>query len=208
MFTGLIEAIGAIETVMPLGDASAGVRLTIHAGTLELEDVAIGDSISVQGACMTVTGIHGGQRFSVEVSRESLDRTTGLDKPGEVNLEKALRAHDRIGGHWVSGHVDGLGAVTHFAPVGESHQLRLLAPRALSGMLAEKGSIAVNGVSLTLNAIHDGADGCACTLNLIAHTLRATTLKHLTVGAPVNLEVDLVARYVARMLEPFIKSIG
>lgn len=138
--------------------------------------------------------------FDVDVSRESLNRTVGLAEPGEVNLEKALRAHDRLGGHIVSGHVDGLGTVSRFAPVGESHELRIIAPRELGRFLAYKGSITVNGVSLTVNTVDDRADGCEFSINLIPHTVEVTTLRHVKAGDTVNLEVDMIARYVERML--------
>ena len=200
MFTGIVAAIGHIETVTPLGPKTdAGVRVIVSAPTLGLDDVALGDSISIQGACMTVvektaTG------FAVDVSRESLNCTAGLDRPGQVNLEKALRAHDRLGGHLVSGHVDGLGVVRRFAPVGESYELCVLASRELGRYLAYKGSITVNGVSLTVNRIDDRADGCEFSINLIPHTLEVTTLKHLQAHSRVNLEIDVIARYVERML--------
>jgi riboflavin synthase len=150
---------------------------------------------------MTVTSFEAG-RFTIDISAESLRLTAGLDAPGPVNLEKALRAHDRLGGHLVSGHVDGLGSVTHFAPVGESWELRVRAPQELARYLAYKGSITVNGVSLTVNSVRDEADGrCEFSINLIPHTVENTTLGTLKPGAKVNLEVDLIARYVARMLE-------
>ncbi|CAB3781748.1 riboflavin synthase [Pararobbsia alpina] len=201
MFTGIVAAVGRIETVEPqqAGGADAGVRLTIEAGTLDLSDVAPGDSISIQGACMTATVIQG-SRFTVDVSRESLNCTVGLDVPGDVNLEKALRANDRLGGHLVSGHVDGLGTVTFFGPVGESHELRIRAPRDIGRYLAFKGSVTVNGVSLTVNAVDDLAEGCEISINLIPHTVEVTTLKRLRAGSQVNLEIDLIARYVERML--------
>ncbi|MDC6130998.1 riboflavin synthase, partial [Burkholderia gladioli] len=179
--------------------ADAGVRLVVRAGGLDLGDVALGDSIAIQGACMTAIETTA-ETFTVDVSRESLNKTVGLSEPGEVNLEKALRAHDRLGGHIVSGHVDGLGTVTHFAPVGESHELRVLAPKALGKYLAYKGSITVNGVSLTVNAVKDLADGCEFSINLIPHTVQVTTLRHLKAGSKVNLEIDMIARYVERML--------
>ncbi|BBO59041.1 riboflavin synthase [Mycoavidus sp. B2-EB] len=204
MFTGIVAAIGQIETVSPLGDSAAGVRLAVNPGTLSLDDVSPGDSIALQGACMTVVTKHhaanGCQHFIVDVSRESLVRTAGLDTPGAVNLEKALHAHDRLGGHLVAGHIDGVGAVTHFAPAGESYELRVLAPHALGRYLAYKGSVTVNGVSLTINKVQDLADGCEFSINLIAHTLSVTTLKQLKVGTRVNLEIDLIARYVERIL--------
>ncbi|CAJ0776861.1 Riboflavin synthase [Ralstonia mannitolilytica] len=200
MFTGIVAAVGRIETVTPLGaNPDAGVRLSIDAGGLSLADVALGDSIAIQGACMTVVA-KTDTRFDVDVSRESLSKTVGLERPGEVNLEKALRLSDHIGGHLVSGHVDGLGTVTHFAPVGESHELRVRAPAELGKYLAYKGSVVVNGVSLTVNSVRDDADGCEFSINLIPHTVAVTTLKHLKAGSQVNLEIDLIARYVERML--------
>lgn len=200
MFTGIVAAVGRIESIAPLGtEADAGVRLVVRASGLDLGDVALGDSIAIQGACMTAIETTA-ETFTVDVSRESLNKTVGLSEPGEVNLEKALRAHDRLGGHIVSGHVDGLGTVTHFAPVGESHELRVLAPKALGKYLAYKGSITVNGVSLTVNAVNDLADGCEFSINLIPHTVQVTTLRHLKAGSKVNLEIDMIARYVERML--------
>lgn len=203
MFTGIVAAVGRIEAVKPLGSnaqAQAGVRLTVRAGALDLSDVAIGDSVAIQGACMTVVAITE-DAFEVDVSRESLNHTVGLVEPGgEVNLEKALTAHERLGGHIVSGHVDGLGRVTRFTPVGESHELRVIAPRDIGRYLAYKGSVTVNGVSLTVNSVEDRDAGCEFSINLIPHTLEVTTLKHLVAGSEVNLEVDLIARYVERML--------
>lgn len=200
MFTGIVAAIGKITSIQPLGTgADAGVRLIVDAGSLAMQDVAIGDSIALNGACMTVTEktVNG---FTVDVSRESLNRTAGLDALGEVNLEKALTLADRLGGHLVSGHVDGLGTVKKFEPVGESWELVIEAPKDLGKYLAYKGSIVVNGVSLTVNRVADTASGCAFSINLIPHTIHATTLKHLSVGKRVNLEIDLIARYVERML--------
>lgn len=200
MFTGIIAAVGTITALSPSGSQSdAGVRLTIDAGGLSLEDVAIGDSIAINGACMTVTA-KTGVSFMVDVSRESLNRTSGLDIAGEVNLEKALTLADRLGGHLVSGHVDGPGIVRKFEPVGESWELVLEAPKEIGKYLTYKGSIVVNGVSLTVNRVTDSALGCEFSINLIPHTIQVTTLKHLKAGARVNLEVDLIARYVERML--------
>jgi riboflavin synthase len=198
MFTGIVAAVGTITSVKSLG-ADAGVRLDIDAGGLPLEDVALGDSISLNGACMTVVAKTAGG-FSVDVSRESLQCTTGLDAAGPVNLEKALTLAERLGGHLVSGHVDGLGVVQKFEPVGESWELIVLAPKELAKYLAYKGSVVVNGVSLTVNRIDDVADGCRFSINLIPHTIEVTTLRHLKVGGRVNLEIDLIARYVERML--------
>jgi len=202
MFTGIVAAVGRIEAVTPLGspaDADTGVRLTVASGGLELADVELGDSISIQGACMTVIEKSAGS-FAVDVSRESLNKTAGLSQPGDVNLEKALRAHDRLGGHLVSGHVDGLGEVTRFEPVGESHELRILAAKDIGKYLAYKGSVTVNGVSLTVNSVTDRPDGCEFSINLIPHTVEVTTLRHLKAGSKVNLEIDLIARYVERIL--------
>jgi riboflavin synthase len=200
MFTGIVAAVGKIKTVTPLeGGAAAGVRLDVDAGGLPMADVGLGDSIALNGACMTVvektaTG------FTVDVSRESLNKTVGLDTTTEVNLEKALTLAERLGGHLVSGHVDGLGVVRKFEPVGESHELVIEAPRDLAKYLAYKGSVVVNGVSLTVNRVEDSATGCSFSINLIPHTIQVTTLKHLKEGSKVNLEIDLIARYVERML--------
>jgi riboflavin synthase len=200
MFTGIVAAVGRIEKVTPLGsEPEAGVRLTVATGALDLADVELGDSISIQGACMTVIQ-KSAASFDVDVSRESLSKTAGLGAAGEVNLEKALRAHDRLGGHLVSGHVDGLGEVTRFERVGESHELRILASRDIGKYLAYKGSVTVNGVSLTVNTVTDRADGCEFSINLIPHTVEVTTLKLLSAGTKVNLEIDLIARYVERIL--------
>ncbi len=202
MFTGIITAVGRIAEVRDLGASSAhGKQLIIEAPMGYLDDVGLGDSIALNGACMTATQIDAtAGRFAIDISAESLARTAGLDRTGPVNLEKALRAHDRLGGHIVSGHVDGIGQVTHFAPVGESVELRILAPRALAKYLAYKGSITVNGVSLTVNAVADQGAGCEVRINLIPHTVQNTALHALAVGSQVNLEIDLIARYVERML--------
>ncbi|TFW31264.1 riboflavin synthase [Massilia horti] len=204
MFTGIVAAVGTIKSVTPQADGlEAGVILDIDAGALSLADVALGDSIAINGACMTVVA-KTERSFTVDVSRESLNRTAGLAEPGQVNLEKALTLAERLGGHLVSGHVDGLGEVHSFEPVGESFELVIDAPAELAKFLAYKGSVVVNGVSLTVNRVEDiEADGrkvCRFSINLIPHTLEVTTLKHLRAGAKVNLEIDLIARYVERML--------
>ena len=200
MFTGIITAIGHIQQINPLGDSSThGKRLTVETPANYLSDVSLGDSIAINGACMTVTSING-NRFTVDVSVESLEKNTGLTQLSRINLEKALRAHDRLGGHLVSGHVDGLGEVSFFAPIGESWELRLIAPKNMSRYLAYKGSITVNGVSLTVNRIADQAQGCEISINLIPHTVENTVLGDLSSGRLVNLEIDLIARYVERML--------
>ena len=200
MFTGIVAAIGRITSITPLAnDSNAGVRLNVAAGGLPLGDLAIGDSIALNGACMTVTH-KTADSFSVDVSRESLNCTAGLDALGEVNLEKALTLAERLGGHLVSGHVDGLGIVQRFEPVGESWELVVEAPLTLAKYLAYKGSVVINGVSLTVNRVTDSASSCAISINLIPHTIEATTLKHLVAGSRVNLEIDLIARYCERML--------
>lgn len=202
MFTGIITGIGHISAVHPLGDTAAhGKRLTITCPSGYLDDVGLGDSIALNGACMTATTLNPEKnQFTIDISAESLDKTAGLDQLGAVNLEKALRAHDRLGGHIVSGHVDGIGHVTYFAEIGESWQLRVTAPPALAKYLAYKGSITINGVSLTVNRIQDNAEGCEMSINLIPHTVQNTALGTLKVGSRVNLEIDLIARYVERML--------
>ena len=202
MFTGIITGLGRIDRITPLGsDASHGRQLRIEAPAHYLDDVQLGDSIAINGACMTVTSLDLAARsFTIDISAESLDKTAGLAEPGAVNLEKALRAHERLGGHIVSGHVDGIGKVSHFAPVGESWELRIVTPKALARFMAYKGSITVNGVSLTVNRVEDLADGCELSINLIPHTALNSTLGLLKAGSPVNLEIDLIARYVERML--------
>lgn len=193
MFTGIISAIGKITQRQPL---EKGVRLTVSAPDLDLKDVALGDSIAHGGVCLTVISKKKGS-YQVDVSKETLNCTTGLDAEGaEVNLEKALRLSDRLGGHLVSGHVDGVGEVVKFDQIGESHELVIKAPKALSKYIARKGSITVNGVSLTTNTVK----GRKFSINLIPHTVAVTTLKHLKPGSPVNLEIDLIARYAERIM--------
>jgi riboflavin synthase len=202
MFTGIITGVGRISDVQALGDSAIhGKRLTIQTPSEYLNDVGLGDSIALNGACMTVTTFDVAQKqFTIDISAESLDKTAGLNILGPINLEKALRANDRLGGHLVSGHVDGIGTVSHFAQVGESWELRVLAPVALGKYLAYKGSITVNGASLTVNRIADVAGGCEVSINLIPHTVQNTALHALAPGKQVNLEIDLIARYVERML--------
>ncbi len=198
MFTGIVQALGTIEQV----DAfPGGVRLTVSAPDLDMSDVALGDSIAHNGACMTVISLIDAHRYQIDVSDESLRCTSGLDQTGKrVNLEKAMRLGDMLGGHMVSGHVDGVGEVVRFAPVGDNRELVVRAPQGLAKYLAAKGSVVVNGVSLTTNHVTDVADGCEFSINLIPHTLAVTTLGEIRVGDRVNLEIDLVARYVERML--------
>lgn len=200
---------GRIIAIHSQGSSSHhGKRLTVETPAGYLDDVELGDSIALNGACMTATSLDpANNRFTIDISAESLDKTCGLDQPGIINLEKALRAHDRLGGHIVSGHVDGIGSVTHFDEVGESWELRILAPQALGKYLAYKGSITVNGVSLTVNRVvdlagdADGTAGCEISINLIPHTVQNTALGQLAQGSQVNLEIDLIARYVERMLQ-------
>ncbi|MBV6410230.1 MAG: riboflavin synthase [Burkholderiales bacterium] len=192
MFSGIVAAVGRITHLQAL---EKGLRLTVEAPGLDLSDVALGDSIAHGGVCLTVIE-KAGPSYKVDVSRETLDCTVGLDAPGEVNLEKALRLADRLGGHLVTGHVDGVGEVLKFEKIGESHELVVRAPKPLAKYIARKGSITVNGVSLTVNRV----DKTDFSINLIPHTVAVTTLKHLKAGARVNLEIDLVARYIERML--------
>jgi riboflavin synthase len=192
MFTGLVEAVGRIERIER---RSKGSRISVHAQRLPLGRVRVGDSICVQGACLTVVAKRG-KVLRFDVSQETLLCTTGLDRPGSVNLERSLRLGDALGGHLVSGHVDGVGSVVLLDSQGDSRRLRIRIPKQLARYVARKGSICVDGVSLTVNrAVGDIAE-----INLIPHTLQVTTLSRLRRGAKVNLEVDLVARYVERML--------
>ena len=196
MFTGIVQAVGKVREPEKLGN---GVRLTILAPELGLSDVHVGDSIAVNGACMTVIDVND-REFKVDVSAESLSKTTGLDTFGEVNLEKAMRLGDRVDGHLVSGHVDGVGQVESMDQIAESWRLVVRAPRKLSPYLAYKGSITVNGVSLTINKVEDTALDTLITINLIPHTVEVTTLKHLKAQDNVNLEIDTIARYIERMV--------
>ena len=192
MFSGIIAAVGQITQITP---REAGFRLTVNAGKLSIDDVALGDSIAHNGVCLTVVAREG-QQFMVDVSPETLSCTTGLAAPGPVNLEKALRLADVIGGHLVSGHVDGVGEVLRFDPVGDNRLLEIRAPKAIAKFIARKGSITVNGTSLTTNDVN----GSDFTINLIPHTLENTTLNLLKPGSKVNLEIDLIARYCERLL--------
>jgi len=192
MFTGIVEAIGLVRRVEP---GESGARALIGTGKLDLTDVKIGDSICVDGCCLTATALDP-EGFWVDLSRETLERTAGLAAGMPVNLEKALRAADRLGGHLVAGHIDGRGEATRLDPVGDNRLLQVRPPRELMRYIARKGSVAVNGVSLTVN----GVDADRFDVNLIPHTLSVTTLGRLRAGASVNLEVDLLARYVERLL--------
>jgi riboflavin synthase len=194
MFTGIVQAVGRIATARAMTD---GLKLTLDAGTLDLSDLGVGDSVAVSGCCLTIVAIDQ-TNLAFDVSAETLRCTTQLDRPGPVNLEKALRFSDRLGGHLMAGHVDGVGIVTRFeraASDGENVELEIEAPAELARFIASKGSIAVDGVSLTINAVA----GRRFSVNLIPHTLAVTTLGSLASGARVNLEVDVIARYVARL---------
>lgn len=191
MFAGIVSAVGRIASAEPHGD---GLRLRIHAEEFGLDDVKVGDSISVAGICHTVVA-RSGVAFDVDTSKATLAVTAGLETGREVNLEKSLRLADRIDGHMVSGHVDGVGTVTAFDELGGSARLEIEAPGELARYIARKGSIAVDGVSLTVNAI----EGVRFEINVIPHTRAVTTLGNLSVGSRVNLEVDMIARYVERL---------
>lgn len=192
MFTGIIQAVGKITRSEPRAQDQ---RLAIQAGALDMSDVQLGDSIAVNGVCLTVVRFDP-KSFDVDVSAETLRCAVGFELNSEVNLEKALRLADRLGGHLVSGHVDGVGEVVRVEKVGDCYVLEISAPDDIAKYVATKGSITVNGVSLTVNQVA----GQRFSLNLIPHTLEMTTLKHLKVGSRVNLEVDLLARYAERLL--------
>ena len=217
MFTGIITGVGRIVAIHALDAISSletsaetatnafGKKLMINTPAGYLDDVGLGDSIAINGACMTVTCFDVAKNeIGIDISAESLLKTAGLTELGTVNLEKALRAHDRLGGHIVSGHVDGVGAVSFFAPVGESWELRITCPPELGKFMAYKGSITVNGVSLTVNRVVDstvqGKLSTELSINLIPHTIENTALGNLKAGSSVNLEIDTVARYVERLL--------
>ncbi len=193
MFTGIIQAVGQIETIANVGE---DLKLSILAHNLGLDDVKIGDSIAVNGVCLTATHLNK-THFEAQVSKETLDVTTGLGSKQAVNLEKALRLQDRLGGHLVSGHVDGVGQVVQFESLGDCWLLAINAPHAISKYIAKKGSICVNGVSLTVNSIKKDT----FIMNIIPHTLENTMFKNLKVGSDVNLEIDQIARYIERITE-------
>ena len=198
MFTGLVQGVGRVVNVERLA-ADGGVRLTIDGSHVTAFLPSVGDSIALNGACMTATSVDG-PRFTVDVSKESLSKTAGLDGTGDVNIETSMAMGDKLGGHLVAGHVDGVGEVLRFAPVHESWELVVRAPRDLAKYFAYKGSVAVNGVSLTVNRVVDTPEGCEFSINIIPHTYEVTTLRSLRPGSRVNLEADLIARYVERML--------
>jgi riboflavin synthase len=215
MFTGIVQAMGRIEEVVPQSQLAShetspysdaqGLRVHLSWGTLDSSDIAEGDSVAVNGACMTVL-CPSVQGCYFDISRESLNRTVGLDRPGPVHLEKALRASDRLGGHIVSGHIDGTARVIGMHARDESNELLLEIPDALSMFVTEKGSVALHGVSLTVNAVHQGNGKTEISINLIPHTWKKTLFSELKPGDRVNLEVDPIARQVARVLESMVSS--
>ena len=206
MFTGIIADVGRIAAVTPLGaDSSfAGVRVMVQTERLDLSDVGLGDSIAINGACMTVVTLdQQAKTFAVDVSHESLSKTSGLNHVGHVNLEKAMRLSDRLGGHLVSGHVDDVARIVSLTPVGESFELIFTAPMQWRRFLADKGSVTLNGTSLTVNRVWTEADHDAevfGTINLIPHTMAHTVFQYLKAGDAINFEVDLLARYVDQLM--------
>jgi riboflavin synthase len=196
MFTGIIETTGTIERAEK---TDANLRAVIHAPKLGLHQVAIGDSIAVNGCCLTVVE-KTSESFAVDISHETISLTTGFEQGATVNLEKSLRYGDRLGGHLVSGHIDGIGVVNALQDLGASWRLEIAAPKELGKYVARKGSVAVNGISLTVNKVSDRDDGtCVFEINIIPHTFQVTTIRGLQVGSKVNLEIDLLARYLERM---------
>jgi riboflavin synthase len=205
MFTGIVQAVGQIQSVSSIVAAQSawgapGVRLHVTFGDLDSRDVAIGDSIAINGACMTLVE-KTADSFHVDVSRESLNRTTRLDCQGPVNLEKAMRASDRLGGHMVSGHIDGTGVIQGIAPAGESWRMVVRLPSEMAAYVTEKGSIALDGVSLTINEVSDTVSGTDISVNLIPHTWQVTTLHLRRPGEAINVELDQLAKQVARIVE-------
>ena len=203
MFTGIIADVAQIVAVAPLGADSSfsGVRVTVQTEHLDLSDVALGDSIAINGACMTVVTLdQDAKTFAVDVSHESLSKTSGLDRVGHVNLEKAMRLSDRLGGHLVSGHVDDVARIVSLTPVGESFELIFTAPIQWRRFLADKGSVTLNGTSLTVNRVWADETKVFGTINLIPHTMAHTVFQYLSAGDVINFEVDLLARYVAQLL--------
>jgi riboflavin synthase len=194
MFSGIVEAVGTVTAAVP--EAGGGLRLVVDAAGLGLKDVAVGDSIAVNGICLTVA-TRSARNFEADVSRETLACTAGFARGGRVNLEKALRATDRLGGHLVSGHVDGVGTVTRMQRAGTNRVMAIRAPAQLAKYIARKGSVTLNGVSLTVNDVR----GAEFTVNLIPHTLASTNLGTLRAGGKVNVEVDILARYIERLHE-------
>lgn len=204
MFTGIVADVAQIVAVQPLGaqSAFAGVRVTVQTVHLDLSDVALGDSIAINGACMTVVALDSAAKtFCVDVSHESLSKTSGLNRVGHVNLEKAMRLSDRLGGHLVSGHVDDVAHIVSLTPVGESFELIFAAPIQWRRFLADKGSVTLNGTSLTVNRVWSDEAQVLGSINLIPHTMAHTVFQYLKAGDAINFEVDLLARYVAQLVD-------
>lgn len=204
MFTGIVTAVGTMQSARGLGhNGQYGQRMTVALTADYLADVRLGDSIAINGACMTVTAFdaEGEQAwFSFDISAESISKIAPFAVGQRVNLEKALAANERLGGHILSGHVDTAGTVRYFEPIGESWELRVAVTKDFAKFMAYKGSVAVNGVSLTINAVADSDTHCVFSINLIPHTVENTTLGDLRPGSEVNVEVDVIARYCERML--------
>lgn len=202
MFTGIIASVGRIVSIQPLAQSEyAGVHVLVDAGRLDVSDVGLGDSIAINGACMTAVAVDlANNTFAVDVSNESLSKTTGLNALGPVNLEKAMRLSDRLGGHLVSGHVDDVARIVSFQPIGESHELVVAAPLKWQRFLADKGSITLHGTSLTVNRKWVEGGEVLVTINLIPHTIANTVFQHLKSGDSINLEIDLLARYIDQLM--------
>ncbi len=194
MFTGIIQSVGNIVTIK---SSKMDSRLKVNVGNMLFDDVEMGESISINGACMTVVAFDQSS-FSVDVSRESLALTTlgGLKAGSAVNLERAMQLSDRLGGHLVSGHIDGLGKITQRVTEGRSTRFSIRVPEALAKYIAHKGSVCVDGVSLTVNHVN----GDEFSLQIIPHTLQETIFSDYAVGHKVNIEVDIIARYLERLI--------
>ena len=203
MFSGIVEGKGELISVksnIMIDKKLGGTRIKVSWGCLESSDVKIGDSVSVNGVCLTVVEINS-ENFEADVSGETLSKTVGLDQLGFVNLEKAIKYSDRIGGHLVTGHVDGVATIVMIKSIDNSKKLDILIPLSFGKFLTEKGSIALNGVSLTVNSVKDVHEGCLISVNLIPHTWATTSFAKIKINSRVNFEVDLIARNLCRILQ-------
>lgn len=203
MFSGIVEGKGELISVksnIMIDKKLGGTRIKVNWGCLESSDVKIGDSVSVNGVCLTVVEINS-ENFEADVSGETLSKTVGLDQLGFVNLEKAIKYSDRIGGHLVTGHVDGVATIVMIKSIDNSKKLDILIPLSFGKFLTEKGSIALNGVSLTVNSVKDVHEGCLISVNLIPHTWTTTSFAKIKINSRVNFEVDLIARNLCRLLQ-------
>ncbi|KEQ16875.1 riboflavin synthase [Endozoicomonas numazuensis] len=200
MFTGIIEAVGSLQKVE---SRSGDLRLTVNTGQLDLSDVKLGDSIATNGVCLTVVELTG-QGYVADVSLETLEYSTlsGLAVGSALNLEKALTPSSRLGGHLVSGHVDGVGKIVSIEPSGRSTVYWVEAPASLARYIAHKGSVTIDGVSLTVNKV----DGCRFALNIVPHTQQGTIITGYRAGTEINLEVDVLARYLERLMDPSLRE--